>query len=196
LIRKLRLVLPVIALAMIAVVFTWNARGPETLAPPVDDPAMPKLAGKNELLNPRFENTDEQGQNYALSATRAVQDEHNDKIILLEAPRGDLKLQDGGWVSIQSIDGAFEQEEQKLLLRGDVRLFRDGGYELATSELHINMNSNEAVSETPVKAQGPEGTLEAAGLRGNSNTGSLLFTGPVKLVLNTALFEKTGGGLF
>ena len=196
LIRKLRLILPVVALAMIAIVFTWNTRAPENLSPPLDNAATPKMAGKNELLNPRFENTDEQGQNYSLSATRAVQDEHNDKIILLEEPKGDLKLQEGGWVSIQSIDGAFEQADQKLLLRGDVRLFRDGGYELSTSELHINMKSNEAVSETPIKAQGPEGTLEASGLRGNSSTGSLVFNGPVKLVLYTALFEKTGGGLF
>ena len=195
-IRRLRLILPVIALAMIAVVFTWNSHTAETFAPPVDNPAIPKTAGKNELLNPRFENTDAQGQSYTLSAKRAVQDEKDEKIVLLETPRADLKLNSGGWVSIQSIDGAFEQSRQKLLLRGDVRLFRDGGYELATSELHIDMKNNEAISDTPVSAQGPEGTLEAMGLRGNNTDGSLVFTGPIKLVLFADMFGKDKGGLF
>lgn len=195
-IRWMRLALPLLALGITAVVFTWDNDRGQKFMPPEQESIIPKTAGKNELLNPRFENTDEQGRSYTLTARRAVQDEKDEKVVLLEKPMADMTMANGHWIAIQSHEGAFEQSQRKLLLRGDVILFHDGGYQLKTAELRLDMQNDEAVSETDVSAQGPEGTLDAKGLRGNNIDGTLVFTGPAKLVLYTDMFGKNSGGLF
>jgi lipopolysaccharide export system protein LptC len=187
-IRWMRLALPLAALAIAAVVFTWT--GPREALLTLEAAKIEKTVGKNELLSPRFENIDNENRPYTLTAKRAVQDENDEKLVILENPKADMKLENGHWVAIEAAQGAFQEGERKLLLRGDVRLFRDGGYQLETPELHIDIKNSSAVSDKDVHAEGPEGTLEAKGLEGRNADGILIFKGPAKLVLNT---EVSGG---
>lgn len=190
LIRWMRLVLPLIALAITAVVFTWD-NNQTRIAPMKDETERPTI-GKNELLNPRFESVDGENRPYRLTAKRAAQDEQDETRVLLEKPVADMMLEHGHWLAIEATEGTFQQEQRKLWLRGQVRLFHDGGYQLETPELQIDIEKNLATSEKDVHGQGPEGTLEAHGLRGSSSDGTLIFTGPAKLVLNT---EQGSGSL-
>jgi lipopolysaccharide export system protein LptC len=194
LIRWMRLALPLAALAIAAIVFTWS--GPhQTLLTSNLQPELKKTIGKNELVNPRFENTDAENRPYTLTAKRAVQDEQDGNIVILENPVGDMMLDNGHWVAIESSEGIFQQTERKLLLRGNVRLFHDGGYQLDTPELHIDVQNSTAMSDKDVYGQGPEGTLEARGLEGNNATGNLIFKGPAKLVLDTEAMGSKNKGL-
>lgn len=193
LIRWLRLALPLTALAIAAIVFTWS--GPRQSLLTADmKPELKKTIGKNELVSPRFENTDAQNRPYTLTAQRAVQDEQDGNIVILDKPVGDMMLDNGHWVAMESAEGIFQQSERKLLLRGNVRLFHDGGYQLDTPELHIDVQNNTALSDKDVYGQGPEGTIEAKGLEGDNVKGTLIFKGPAKLVLNTeAMGSKNKG---
>ena len=74
-VRWLRLALPLIALGLTAVVFTWNSNTQVAMIADKNDKKIPTTVGKNELLNPRFEGADQKGQPYTLTATRAVQEE-------------------------------------------------------------------------------------------------------------------------
>jgi lipopolysaccharide export system protein LptC len=193
-IRWMRLALPLTALAIAAIVFSWS--GPrQSLLSRTADTEIRKTIGKNELVSPRFENVDAQNRPYTLTAERAVQDKIDGNVIVLEKPRGDMVLEDNHWIAMEASEGAFEQADRKLLLRGNVRLFRDGGYQLETPELHIDIANNTALSEKDVYGQGPEGTLEARGLLGDNIKGTLVFTGPAKLVLNTQAMGSGSKGL-
>jgi lipopolysaccharide export system protein LptC len=187
-IRWMKLALPLAALAIAAVAFTWDNRGSMMMREASKE--IKGTIGKNELINPRFENTDENNRPYTLTAQRAVQDNKDGKVVILEKPKADMTLDNGHWVAIESTEGAFQQEQRKLLLRGSVRLFHDGGYQLETPELHIDIQKSTAMSDKDVYGQGPEGTLTAKGLEGSNETGLLVFKGPAKLVLNT---EASGG---
>lgn len=182
-IRRAKLVLPLVALMITAVVFAWSSMSDENMLPTPQDASTPQSIGKNELLNPRFESKDDKKQPYTITAKRALQGENNENLVILEKPVADMMLTSGNWVAIEADQGAFEQDNQKLLLRGNVRLFHDRGYHLETALLHIDIASNKAWSEEDVRAHGPAGTLEATGLQGNADSGHLLFTGPAKLVL-------------
>lgn len=195
LIRWLRLALPLAALAIAAIVFTWS--GPRQSLLTADmKPELKKTIGKNELVNPRFESTDAENRPYTLTAQRAVQDQQDGNIVILEKPVGDMVLDNGHWIAIESSEGIFQQTERKLLLRGNVRLFHDGGYQLDTPELHIDVQNNTAMSDKEVHGQGPEGTIDAMGLQGDNAKGTLIFKGPAKLVLDTeAMGSKNSKGI-
>jgi lipopolysaccharide export system protein LptC len=182
-IRRMRMILPLAALALVAVVFAWDNMSNENLVPVQDMKNAPKTIGKNELLRPKFESMDDKNQPYTITATRAVRGEQDENMVILEKPVADMLLNSGNWIALEAKQGTYQQTERKLLLEGDVKLFHDDGYEMDTAKMHIDLDTNTAWSEDPVRAHGPAGTLEATGLKADTATGTLVFNGPATLVL-------------
>lgn len=186
-VRWMRLVLPLTALAIVAVLFTWSSMQEELVIPPQDPARTPSSIGKNELVSPRFESKDDRNQPYTITALRAVQGEKNDDLIILEKPVADMTLNSGNWIALEADQGAYRQDKNRLLLQGNVKIFHDRGYQLETAKLHIDMNKDFAWSEEAVYVQGPTGTLKANGLKADNGRQILIFTGPAKLVLHRAV---------
>lgn len=180
-IRWMRLVLPVIAIAMMAVVFTWST-GNETIQPIQENLALPKI-GKNELLNPHFESQDDKKQPYTITAKRAIRGETNENLVLLEEPLADILLNSGQWLAIKSQNGAFRQDNKRLLLKGAVEIYHDQGYQMNMDLLNVDMNKNDAWTDVDVKGFGPDGHIESKGMQTTSENNLIIFTGPAKLTL-------------
>lgn len=188
-VRRMRLLLPLIALAIFAIVFVWSDVEKNKIVPVKDLAHVPSV-GKNELVNPRFESTDSENQPYTITATRAVQNKEDENLVMLEKPVGDMKMKSGESVGLEADRGSFRQNNKMLLLRGNVRLTQNKGYELKMEELDVDLTKNTAFSNTNVTGQGPEGTLSARGLEGSATSGTLVFKGPAKLILT-----KISGGI-
>ena len=181
-IRWMRVVLPMAAIGILALLAAWP-RMEETFEILPKESVLPQTVGKNELLNPRFESTDEKSQPYTVTAARALQDAHDPEAVLLDDPTADITLKDGTWIAARAQNGTYRQKEERLFLEGNVRLFHDQGYEIKTSALLVDLKKNDARSDRPVSGQGPAGTLDAAGFEARIDTERLIFTGPAKLVL-------------
>ncbi|MCB9983770.1 MAG: LPS export ABC transporter periplasmic protein LptC [Rhodospirillales bacterium] len=184
-IRRMRIALPLIALAITAIVFSWNFLSPDDIAPAKPQAQSARTIGKNELLNPQFESIDDKGQPYTITATRALQDT-DDALMLLEEPMADILLKNGNWLALSARQGAYRQETQRLLLKDNVTLFHDAGYKVKTQELDADMNTGTAQTDTGISGHGPLGTLDAKGMRADSQKQTLIFTGPARLVIYDA----------
>lgn len=182
-IRSMRLILPLIAIAILAVVLTWNNKTYDIQPAPKEEKVKTPIIGKNELLNPRFESKDDKEQPYVITAKRAIQGETNDNLVILEEPTAELFLKDNSIMTAQSEQGAFRQDNKRLLLKQNVVLTHDAGYTVTTEEINVDMKEKNAWNEAPLKGTGPEGTLEASGLHANFSDNILILTGPAKLVL-------------
>lgn len=191
-IRRMRYILPAIAVCIIAVVFSWGNMVDDRIVPVTQQDPQNQTVGKNELLNPRFESTDEKNQPYTITADRALQGSTDEDLVVLEKPLGDILLNDGTWVALSADKGAFWQDTQRLLLQEKVQIFHDEGYRLETEKLNIDLTQNQTWSDEEVLVQGPAGRIESVGLKGDSQAEILTFTGPAKLVL----FDTGEGGLF
>lgn len=185
-VRIMRLALPLVAIGIIGLLLSWP-RVEKTLAPIPAQAVVPKTVGKNELVNPRFQSTDENSQPFSITAKRAVQSARDPSVVLLEDPTADITLKNGTWLAAEAQRGAYRQNADRLLLQGKVKLFHDQGYEMQTEKLLVNLKSREAWSDEPVYGQGPAGTLQASGMQAMADADQLIFTGPVKLVLNRAI---------
>lgn len=197
-IRWMRLVLPMIALALAAIVFTWSSfKSDDFTPPPAQNMAEnQRVIGKNELINPRFESKDTKDQPFTITAARAVQDKDNQDLVALEKPMADMLLSGGNWVAIEAREGTYLQNSQQLALHGAVKLFHDAGYHMELKALQVDLATRTASSQTDVYAQGPAGTLEAKGLQADAQAGTLVFTGPARLVLTRAEEDKGWGEIF
>lgn len=185
-VRMMRLLLPTLALILISTVVSWP-RIQGTLDPLPKEGLVPVTVGKNELLRPRFQSTDKKDQPFNITAHRALQSSYDPSVVILERPMADITLKNGDWLAAEASKGAYRQKVEKLFLEGDVRLYHDKGYQLHTEKMVINLAKNQAWSDAAIYGQGPAGVLEATGMQAYSDTGQLIFTGPVRLLLNRSL---------
>jgi lipopolysaccharide export system protein LptC len=183
-VRFMRLFIPLVAVGIIGIVMAWP-NVDNSFAPIPKEAVAPQTIGKNELLNPRFESEDDRKQPFTITALKAVQSSTDSDVITLEKPMADITLKNKAWLSAEALQGTYRQNDERLVLKGSVRLFHDHGYEMKTEELVIDLKTNKAWSTTPVYGQGPSGTLRAnKGMSVDLNEGKLIFNGRVNLVLN------------
>lgn len=182
-IRRIKIILPLIALGIVVTIFSWDGIRRDDLVPVAEKNPAERNTGRNELLSPRFESLDEKGQPYTITAKRAVQGESDEDLVLLEEPMADMLLNSGERIAAQAEHGAFSQKSQRLLLKDNVKLYHDKGYTMEMSELDVDLQANTAWANVDIRGRGPAGTLEAKGLNADAETGKLVFSGPARLVL-------------
>jgi lipopolysaccharide export system protein LptC len=134
------------------------------------------------MQNAQYHGVDQRGQPFTLTADEANQRGADD--VLLAKPVGDITLNSGAWLMLRSDAGVFNQKSQLLNLNGNVTLYRNDGSMMTTPVAAINLRDGTATGKSPVAAQGPFGTLNAANgfdLTGRGN--DIKFLGPVTLTL-------------
>lgn len=181
-VRRMRLLLPVIALIVVAVVMA--VAGHEApLAPVPREQVMPKSISRNELQNPKFQSEDSSNRPYTITAEKATQNTSDMDNIMLDKPVADMSLEKEGWVAIKAANGTYNQATGNLNLDGKVEAHHDSGYELETEKMHIDVKSKKLVSTTPVTGHGPSADITASGLEADDVEKKVTFTGPAKLIL-------------
>jgi len=187
-VRLMRLALPLCALAIVVVLYVRSGLDEQVIQPVQEEPeknhSYQRSISRNELLNPKFESVSKQDQPYEITAQRAVQGEANKDLIMLDRPLGKITMKDGLQITLRSNAGAYRQDTGRFFLEGDVYLEHDGGYTLQTQEAHIDLKKGYAWSEKDVAGSGPDIKIAARGVRANSNTGEIVFTGPATLTLD------------
>ena len=185
-VKLMRFGLPFIALALMVVVITWPEMDDKIVVVQKEEliPESVNDIGENELLNPRFETTDNQNQPVNITAARALQNQENPNLVRLEIPNADLQMSNGARLNINAVEGTYEQESEKLFLQNNVRILHESGYELQAQELRVDMKTQQAFSDKDVRIDGPDAVIEATGLDGNMDEGVLVFKGPAKLTLH------------
>lgn len=184
LIRRLRLILPIVAMIIFAALLAWPALDDDIAILKQEQTESLQTIRKNELTNARFESVDQKNQPYALIAKLAVQDDNNEDLMHLEEPEGEISLNSGENIRITAEVGRYKQEASLLYLENNVRLTHSHGYEIIMSALDMDIKAGTAQSHSEINGEGPDATLYAQnGLQADNKAGLLILNGPAKLVL-------------
>jgi lipopolysaccharide export system protein LptC len=188
----LKRALPLLAFAALALIALWpQITGlEEQVRVSYRKPSVNVPTGAASVVEPRFQGTDDRGRPYTLSADSATQEQGADAVALAR-PRGDVTLEDGAWVMLQSDAGTFHRGERRLDLSGNVALFHDSGYEMQTDAAEVDLREGTATGSEPVAAQGPAGTLDAVGFTLRERGDVVIFGGPARMVLVPAARGET-----
>ncbi|MBV9747955.1 MAG: LPS export ABC transporter periplasmic protein LptC [Acetobacteraceae bacterium] len=177
--------LPVLAIALLSLVAVW----PE-LARVTDESrisfrrifgAIPDSA---VLVEPHYRGVDSRGRPYTLTADTATQ--VSAERVNLDAPIGDVTLEGGHWMMVQSRDGVFLQHRDLLDLSHDVQLYRDDGVTMRTQSAAVDLKQGAAASSDRTHAEGPFGQLDSQGFTVLDKGSTIQFQGPAHLILNQA----------
>jgi lipopolysaccharide export system protein LptC len=136
-----------------------------------------------ELSDARYRGVDEKGRPYTVTAAAARQS--GPERIDLTTPKGDITLENGTWLMVQSRAGVYMQKADQLDLSHDVVLYRDDGTTMRTQSASIDLKAGAAAGSETVHADGPFGTLDATGFTLTDKGTIIQFSGPARLVLNS-----------
>ena len=198
LMKSLRLILPLIVIALLALIYNFAEF--RSTAPPAKTAAKSDKddeSSTNALIDPRFESEDAEGRPFTITADKAFHPgDDNDAQsvsmgitgadeIHLQSPLADIGLEEGTWLAIEADRGIYRRAAEKLALHDNVRIFHDSGYELNTSELYVDIAATTARNDLAVTVTGPKGKIEAEGLRADKKAGTLVFQGPARLEMQS-----------
>lgn len=187
-----KLLLPALALVLLSSIALWpEFDSAKEQAMQAFRRVSSEIEG-GELIDARYHGIDEKGRPYTLTAATAQRD--GPQRVNLTIPKGDITLQDGTWLMLHAKQGVFIQNTNELDLSHDVTLYRDDGTTLVTASAAIDLKNGAAAGAEPVHAEGPFGTLDAAGGFTLLDKGSnIQFAGPAHLVLNGASSGPSAG---
>ncbi|WP_342452462.1 LPS export ABC transporter periplasmic protein LptC [Pararoseomonas baculiformis] len=183
LVRALKFLLPLGALALLSAIVLWpefeNAGENARLSFRRIGRATPESV---RVVDPRYQGVDEQGRPFNVTAFTASQ-QGSTNVVDLEAPRGDLMLSGDGWMLLESRNGRYDRDANILDLRGDVTIWQDDGTLIETQEARVDVKGGNAEGDRPIAAQGTFGTITGDGFRLRERGAVVVFTGNARAVL-------------
>ncbi|GMG84896.1 hypothetical protein LNKW23_41120 [Paralimibaculum aggregatum] len=159
-VRWMKIVLPVVALALIGTIFLAGRRldQAQSLLSPEEIAA---LSAGLRLENPRIAGRTESGEPFILQALWAEPESAMPDRISLERPRGEVTLADGRLLTGRAATGLLERGEGRMWLENGVTLETSDGYRFETERLKVLLGTREAEAPGPVQGEGPRGSIEA-----------------------------------
>lgn len=178
LVSRLKIVFPLLALALVVLVAMWSHISREIDGFRISFADVPpQMAQTLSMVNARFYGTDRQNRPYSVTADSAVQEDAQAGIVLLEKPKADFATREGAGVYMEADRGTFFQPQQVLELEGRVVLFHDQGYEIHTETARIDLSHSLVEGDTPITGLGPQGELHGSAFRILDNGKNLMIMG-------------------
>jgi lipopolysaccharide export system protein LptC len=178
LVRRLRIVLPAVAVLTVVIVILWPKIRAE-FSPPTQTSTEERQA---KMVNGRYVGSDSHGRPYTVTYESAQQPPGGGPIEMVN-PTAELTLQNGHWVAIKAAQGRYDQAAGLIDLSGNVELFHDDGYRFMTEKAHVEFNKNLVWGERAVTGRGPRGEIVGRGFRVINNGDAIVITGPARLLL-------------
>lgn len=180
-----KLVLVTLAGALAVMLAVWPLLHPRDT--PTEIGQVPGIQKEDvdslRVTNAKLTGINKDGLPYMLTFDDASQMSQKSDLVKLTAPKADVQLKDGAWVSLSSPRGRYRRRERILELDGDVQMFHDSGMEMKTGNVTFNLANGTGAGYDPIHVQAPFGVFDAKGFRMRDDTGVFLFKGPVHAVL-------------
>lgn len=184
----LRIALPVIALLGIVLFLLWplfaERQGGLRLG---EAPMTASGEAYMRMTNPQFSGIDRKNQPYKITAESGVQQTADESVLDLQAPVADIAQNNGHWVALTASTGRYDRTQNLLDLAGKVTVYHDDGYEVTTSQAHVDLKGGTADGDEPVAGQGPRGTIVSEGFKLLDRGDTVVFTGKARLLLEDSM---------
>jgi lipopolysaccharide export system protein LptC len=187
--RALTLVLPVISVATAGcLIYGWAQPGGRVV--PVAGPATADVAASDV----RFDDRDDQGRLFSMSAQSMSHTEGDDRHISLNKPLADITMASGAYVALAANESILDRDASLLSLSGDVTLFHDTGLSFQTDSATIDLAAKTAEGNDVVEGQSGDGELISQGFRVRDDGDTIEFTGKAYMKIYPKRTNQEGQG--
>jgi lipopolysaccharide export system protein LptC len=182
----LKILLPLIALALLSTVFLLSRVIETEIAIPFAEKEVHDRLRDQQVTGPIYHGTTLDGDEVAFVAERMITPEAGRDKNEAEELHLTLTLSSGTLVEVNAARGSLDIVENRADMRGDVTITTSTGYLVNSDRLIARLSEIDVTSPGPVRATGPLGRLDAGGMTLSSGNGDgaahLVFTNGVKLI--------------
>lgn len=183
LVKLLRLVLPLAAVAVAGVYFipsklTVSVDGGEASVESIDI-----SNGGLKMINPRIKGVHERHGVYDIRADHATQHANNPELITLVKITGELVSKSGEKTTLTAPSGIFHSKQEELIFDNGVVIGGDAGISGKMKTATAYFQTNKLTSKDPVEFAFHNSTIKARSVTLYSSEGRVLFEGAVDVHL-------------
>lgn len=133
------------------------------------------------MVNPRYYGVDKKNRPFTVRASEATQQDAQN--VALTNVAADILLEDTKWLAVTADQGNIVKQGEEILLKNNVYMFYEGGYEFRSNYAMIRPDTGYATGNQPIEGQGPSGTLQANNFEVLDYGDKLIFRQNVKMTL-------------
>lgn len=164
-VRRLKVGLPLIALALLSALFLWPRDTGFEGGLIYSAADLIALGEGMTVSNPNFTGTTETGEPFKVSADSATPDGPDPTSVALDTVRAELDQNDGREVRLTAEGGELRPKDNVLSLQGKVAIRTSDGYVVETEKVIADLRARTVAAPGPVRAEGPRGDIEAGSFR-------------------------------
>lgn len=182
-----KVLLPLVALAILSTLFLFSRSIDPTQAIPYSQVDVEELAREQRIGEPNFAGVTQDGAAVSIAARAARPDPQDSKKVTGTDLSATIDMPVGTRVQIAAPQGVIDAANQVAALSGGITLTTSTGYSVATEGLTTALDRTSVISDGAVTAEGPLGTLDAGQVVLTQHNGDdpayvLVFKDGVKLV--------------
>lgn len=181
----LRVILPLVALALLSSLFLLSDRVDPDDALPYAAVDVSERARDRQLTRPRFAGVTSAGTAFRLSSDAARPDPGDPRRMTAERTVLLLDAGEGGRAGLRAARATVHTADRAVRLEGGVSVGTSTGYDLRTERLEGTVRRLDLLAPGPVEGDGPLGALRAGAMRiteDETGAGRLVFTRGVEVL--------------
>jgi lipopolysaccharide export system protein LptC len=188
----LRVLLPLLAVMLVALVLAWPQimRHSGGFDVPILLPGDADQADTLRMDSPRYVGETRSERPYEVTARAASVDPLRTNLVRLDQPAADIALADEGAVRLTAASGTYDRDTERLVLDGGIEVVTSSGYRFVTPSARIDLAKGQVRGWQPIEGAGPSGTLSADRFEIQDTGDVLRFDGRVKVTVPPGGLEE------
>lgn len=184
-VRRLRRAIPVIVVLLLAGTALVRYLDPMQVLVRLPGSVQGVVISGSKIMMqaPKLSGYTKDSRRYEISAASAAQDVTKPNLIELSSINAAVDAGEGNTIKIVAADGTFDRSSGMLTLTRDVALKSTDGLEMHLQEAVVNTNTNDVVSEKPVKVINQQSTIRSDRFEVSEGGDLILFIGNVAVTL-------------
>jgi lipopolysaccharide export system protein LptC len=161
LVRRLRYILPALAVAAMGVFWATIRFIPSDLATIVSLPSIDAASNSVVMDKPHISGFEGTRRAYEVKADSAVQSLDDPKVMTFKTIDARVGLDTAGTAKIDAATGVYDSRDNTLVLKDGIAIKTTTGYWATFKEAVIDLGTGSLVSSQPVEIRTSEGTIRA-----------------------------------
>ena len=172
--------LPVVVLGLVAILAISPFDKRDDVSFILDKKGVDKATERMRIEQARYAGEDNKGNKFVITADRALQQRSDVPVVAIEGMNAELGLAQGPLLIVAD-RGNYDLDTQMVQVNGPVRVTGADGYQLATSNVRVDMKQRTLASDGRVAGAMRLGQFEAGTMRADLGTRTVVLDKGVHL---------------
>jgi|TARA_B110001452_G_scaffold206376_1_gene176462 lipopolysaccharide export system protein LptC len=136
------------------------------------------------IIEPKFLGLNKNKKPFLVKANKAEKINNKENVYRLQKPSGEMKDNKGTLFFLKSLEGEFDQNNQKIHLFEDVYLKNLEGLSFKTESAYIDLETNDIYGNVKTFGFNNNGKISSQGFKIKDQGDIITFKGPANLIIN------------